>query len=31
MAVAYEDPSRAGAQLKPIAIAPRGAGGWMGG
>jgi phage terminase large subunit len=31
MAVAYEDPSRAGAQLKPIGIAPRGAGGWMGG
>jgi len=31
MAVAYEDPSRAGAQLKPIDIAPRGAGGWMGG
>jgi phage terminase large subunit len=31
MAVAYEDPSRAGAQLKPIDIAPRGAGAWMGG
>ena len=31
MAVAYEDPSRAGAQLKPLGIAPRGAGGWMGG
>jgi len=31
MAVAYEDPSRADARLKPIDIAPRGVGAWMGG
>lgn len=31
MAVAYEAPSRAGAKLKPIDMAPRGAGAWLGG
>jgi len=31
MAVAYEDPARAGAQLKPIGFVPRGADAWMGG
>ncbi len=30
MAVAYEDPSRANQQLKPINVAPRGAGSWLG-
>lgn len=30
MAVAYEDPSRANAALKPLNVAPRGHGGWMG-
>lgn len=31
MAVAYEDPSRRGAPLKPLNVAPRGPGSWMGG
>lgn len=31
MAIAYEDPSRRAGQLKPINVAPRGPGSWMGG
>lgn len=31
MAIAYEDPSRRAGQLKPLNVAPRGAGSWMGG
>lgn len=31
MCVAYEDPSRTNAPLRPLNVAPRGAGSWMGG
>lgn len=31
MAVAYEDPSRTNAPLRPLNVSPRGAGSWMGG
>jgi phage terminase large subunit len=31
MAVAYEDPSRANAQIRPLNVTPRGPGSWMGG